>query len=104
MATQHTYCDALYDYTVFVVFIAGPVLICSGILKVVSMKVGWKWGWRQRAALGVSLGFVSLCVWAGQYFVRVRFPHTFSYCPESASHLPRLHMYLPRAHDMAHGG
>ena len=72
MATRHTYYDALYDYTVFIVFIAGPVLICSGILKVISMKFGWKWGWQQRAALGTSLGFVSLCVWAGQYFFRVR--------------------------------
>eukprot|EP00802_Teleaulax_amphioxeia_P005243 Tamp_05247.p1 GENE.Tamp_05247~~Tamp_05247.p1 ORF type:complete len:347 (+),score=37.77 Tamp_05247:190-1230(+) len=68
--TQHTYADVLYDYTVFLFFIPVPVVLGSGILKALSVRVGWRWGWRQRAVLGTALGTVALCMWASQYYVR----------------------------------
>jgi hypothetical protein len=70
LGTQHTYADVLYDYTVFVLFIPCPVVLASGMLKAISVRVGWRWGWRQRAVLGTALGTVALCMWAGQYYVR----------------------------------
>ena len=70
LGTQHTYADVLYDYAVFVVFIPCPVVLGSGMLKAISVRVGWRWGWRQRAVLGTALGTVALCMWAGQYYVR----------------------------------
>ena len=65
-----SYGDILYDFAVFVSFIAFPVVLCSGILKVISVKMSWRWGWQQRAGLGASLVLATLCTWAGQLYFR----------------------------------
>jgi len=97
--TQHTYADVLYDYTVFLFFIPVPVVLGSGILKALSVRVGWRWGWRQRAVLGTALGTVALCMWASQYYVRpdgfvVTVLHTYISAYIHICIYTHMHMYI----------
>jgi len=70
--TKHTYSDILYDFFVFYIFVQAPLILCSGGLKLFSNKMGWGWGWPQRAVLGSYCIVVTVSMWAGQYYVR---PH-----------------------------
>ena len=53
-AIELTYGEVLYDYFVFVTFVPSPMILTSGMLKLVSTQMKWSWGWKQRAVLGIA--------------------------------------------------
>jgi hypothetical protein len=72
---DYTYEGVAYDYLCFVTFVPSPMILTSGIFKMISTKNKWKWNWRQRAVLGSSKILIVVFFWLGQFYVR---PDTFT--------------------------
>ena len=71
---QHaSYWDVLYDYLVFVCFVAAPVELSTGIVK--GYVTQRRLNWRHRAVMGVACCHVTFFFTLGTYYVR---PHSFT--------------------------
>ena len=94
VAPSERYGEVLYDALCFVLFVCGPVVVCTGVLKGVVSKRKARFSWRHRAALGTSCLVVFLCYLAGTLYVR---PETFWVTVSSAAgfYFYTLASYLP---------